>query len=60
MGLFNTEGSKNELNIGNRVRIKANNREGFITGKEGNYYLVLVNDDTIIEKYEMSELEKCW
>lgn len=58
MALFNTEGSKNELNIGNRVRIKENNKEGFIMGQEENYYLVLI--DTVIERYEVEELEKCW
>ena len=58
MALFNTEGSKNELNIGNRVRIQENNKEGFIMGQEENYYLVLI--DTVIERYEVEELEKCW
>lgn len=58
MALFNTEGSKNELNIGNRVRVKENNQEGFIMGQEENYYLVLI--DTVIERYEVEKLEKCW
>lgn len=58
MAFFNTEGLNNELNIGNRVRIKENNKEGFIMGQEENYYLVLI--DAVIERYEAEELEKCW
>ena len=56
MALFNTEGLNNELNIGNRVRIKENNKEGFIMGQEENYYLVLI--DAVIERYEAEKLKK--
>lgn len=60
MGLFRTDEKDEELNIGDRVRLKVKNIEGFITGKDGQYYLVLLNDSAMIEKFTLEELEKIW
>lgn len=60
MGLFRTDEKDEELNIGDRVRIRTLNIEGFITGKDGKDYLVLLNDSAVIEKYTLEELEKIW
>ena len=60
MGLFRTDEKDEELNIGDRVRIRTLNIEWFITGKDGKDYLVLLNDSAVIEKYTLEELEKIW
>lgn len=60
MGLYKTDEKNNELNVGDRVRIKIAEIEGIITGKDGENYLVLLNDNAIIEKYTLEELEKIW
>ena len=60
MGLYRTDKKEDELNIGDRVRLKVKNIEGFITGKNGQDYLVLLNNSAIIEKYTLEELEKIW
>jgi hypothetical protein len=60
MGLYRTDEKDLELNIGDRVRIKTVEIEGIITGKDGQNYLVLLNNNAIIEKYTLEELEKIW
>lgn len=60
MGLYKTDEKNNELNIGDRVRIKTDEIEGIITGKDGEVYLVLLNSNAMIEKYTLEELEKIW
>ena len=60
MGLYKTDEKNNELNIGDRVRIKTTEIEGIITGKDGQVYLVLLNNNAMIEKYTLEELEKIW
>ena len=60
MGLYKTDEKENGLNIGDRVRIKAEGIEGFITGTDGKNYLVLINNSATIEKYTLDELEKIW
>ena len=60
MGLFRTDEKDEELNIGDRVRIRTEGIEGFITGTDGKNYLVLINNSATIEKYTLDELEKIW
>lgn len=60
MGLYKTDEKDKELNIGDRVRLKAEKIEGFVTGKDGQDYLVLLNNSATIEKYTVEELEKIW
>lgn len=60
MGLFRIDEKDEELNIGDRVRIRTEGIEGFITGTDGKNYLVLINNSATIEKYTLDELEKIW
>ena len=60
MGLFKTHEDDIELKVGNRIRIKETGEEGMITGKEGEDYLVLLNNSVMIEKFHQEEVEKIW
>lgn len=62
MGLFDilAGGSSNvELNIGDKVRVKYRNQEGYIIDKNGNLYMVSLNDGGYIDSYTANQLEKC-
>lgn len=54
MGFFDSE-----FKVGDKVRVKYREQEGFIIGKEGNYYIVSINNGRIVDSYEASQLEKC-
>ncbi len=56
MGLFG--GSRGEFKIGDRVRVKYRDQEGFIIGQDGNYYTVSINDGQIVDSYEADDLER--
>ena len=62
MGLLNDLFSNNtsELKIGDRVRVKYRNQEGYIIDKNGNLYMVSINNGQIVDSYEGKDLEKCW
>ncbi len=62
MGLLNDLFSNNtsELKIGDRVRVKYRNQEGYIIDKNGNLYMVSINNGQIVDSYEGNDLEKCW
>ena len=62
MGLLNDLFSNNtsELKIGDRVRVKYRNQEGYIIDKDGNLYMVSINNGQIVDSYEGNDLEKCW
>ncbi len=57
MGIFNN--SSNNFQIGDRVRIKYRDQEGFIIDKNGSLYMVSINDGQIVESYSENYLEKC-
>lgn len=61
MGLLNDLFSNNtsELKIGDRVRVKYRNQEGYIIDKNGNLYMVSINNGQIVDSYEGNDLEKC-
>ena len=61
-GLLNDLFSNNtsELKIGDRVRVKNRGQEGYIIDKNGNLYMVSINNGQIIDSYEANDLEKCW
>ena len=48
-----------ELNIGDKVRVKYRNQEGYIIDKNGNLYMVSLNDGGYIDSYTANQLEKC-
>lgn len=62
MGLLNDLFSNNtsELKIGDRVRVKYRGQEGYIIDKNGNLYMVSINNGQIVDSYESSDLEICW
>lgn len=62
MGLLNDLFSNNtsELKIGDIVRVKYRGQEGYIIDKNGNLYMVSINNGQIVDSYEANDLEKCW
>lgn len=62
MGLLNDlfSNTSSELKIGDRVKVKYRGQEGYIIDKNGNLYMVSINNGQIIDSYEANDLEKCW
>lgn len=62
MGLLNDlfSNTSSELKIGDRVRVKYRGKEGYIIDKNGNLYMVSINNGQIVDSYEANDLEKCW
>lgn len=58
MGLFSS--SSDNLKIGDKVRVKYRGQEGYIIDKNGDLYMVSINDGQIVDSYEASDLEKTW
>lgn len=52
--------SGDEFNIGDKVRVKYRCQEGYIIDKNGNLYMVSINNGQYVDSYEASDLEKCW
>lgn len=52
--------SDDKFKIGDRVRVKYRGQEGYIISKEGNLYMVSINNGQIVDSYSASDLEKCW
>ena len=55
MGLF---GFGSDFEVGDRVRVKYRDQEGYIIDKNGNTYMVSINNGKIVDSYEASDLEK--
>lgn len=55
MGFF---GSDDDFKVGDRVRIKYREQEGYIIDKNGNTYMVSINNGEMVDSYEASDLEK--
>ena len=49
-----------EFKIGDRVRVKYRGQEGYIIDKNGDLYMVSINNGQIVDSYEASDLEICW
>ena len=62
MGLLNElfSNTSSELKIGDRVRVKYRGQEEYIIDKNGNLYMVSINNGQIVDSYEANGLEKCW
>lgn len=58
MGLFCS--FSNEFKIGDRVRVKYMGKEGYIIDKNGNLYMVSINNGQVVDSYTADQLEKCW
>lgn len=59
MGFF-TSNDNDKFNIGDRVRVKNRGQEGYIIDKNGNLYMVSLNDGQYVDSYTADQLEKCW
>ncbi len=57
MGLFTS--SNNGFSIGDKVRVKYRGQEGYIIDKNGNLYMVSLNDGQYVDSYTADQLEKC-
>ena len=58
MGLFDF--NSENFNIGDKVRIKYRGQEGYIIDKNGDLYMVSVNNGKHVDSYTAEQLEKCW
>ena len=57
MGFLN---NNSEFNIGDKVRVKYRDQEGYIIDKNGNLYMVSLNDSGNVDSYTADQLERCW
>lgn len=57
MGLFTSK--NNEFEIGDKVRVKYREQEGYIIDKNGNLYMVSLKDGQYVDSYTADQLEKC-
>lgn len=55
---FNTNNSK--FKIGDKVRVKYRGQEGYIIDKNGDLYMVSINNGQYVDSYNSNQLEKCW
>ena len=62
MGIFSDSfsNSNEEFEVGDKVRVKYRDQEGYIISKNGDLYMVSINNGQIVESYTTSDLEKCW
>lgn len=58
MGLFSS--NNDEFKIGDRVRVKYREQEGYIIDKNGSLYMVSLEDGQYVDSYTADQLEKCW
>lgn len=60
LDLFLGGSSSNEFKVGDKVRVKYRDQEGYIIDKNGDLYMVSINNGAYVDSYSASELEKCW
>lgn len=59
MGFF-TSSDNDKFKVGDKVRVKYRGQEGYIIDKNGNLYMVSLNDGQYVDSYTADQLEKCW
>ena len=59
MGLFSSN-NDNEFKVGDKVRVKYRGQEGYIIDKNGDLYMVSINNGQVVDSYSVNDLEKCW
>ena len=57
MGWFDDDSSNKEFKIGDRVRVKYREQEGYIIDKNGDLYMVSLKNGEYVDSYEASDLE---
>ena len=60
LDLFLNNNSSDEFKVGDKVRVKYREQEGYIIDKDGMYYMVSMNDGELVDSYTADQLEKCW
>ncbi|MBO5005547.1 MAG: hypothetical protein J6D03_10030 [Clostridia bacterium] len=60
LDLFLSNNSSDEFKVGDKVRVKYREQEGYIIDKDGMYYMVSMNDGELVDSYTADQLEKCW
>lgn len=60
MGIFSFSNNSDKLKIGDRVRVKYRGQEGYIIDKNGDLYMVSINNGQVVDSYSANDLEKCW
>lgn len=62
MGIFSDlfSNSNEKFEVGDKVRVKYRDQEGYIISRSGDLYMVSINNGQIVESFESSDLEKCW
>ena len=58
MGLFSS--NSDNLKVGDKVRVKYRDQEGYIIDKNGDLYMVSINNGQYVDSYSASDLEKTW
>lgn len=53
MGFFSSDSFK----VGDKVRVKYREQEGYIIDKNGDLYMVSINNGAYVDSYEASDLE---
>ena len=59
MGLFSNS-NDNKFQVGDKVRVKYREQEGYIIDKNGDLYMVSINDGKYVDSYSADDLEKIW
>ena len=60
LDLFLNSNSSDEFKVGDKVRVKYREQEGYIIDKDGIYYMVSMNNGELVDSYTADQLEKCW
>ena len=59
MDLFSSS-NNGKFKIGDRVRVQYRGQEGYIIDKNGDLYMVSINNGQVVDSYSANDLEKCW
>ena len=53
----NTDNTENKFKVGDKVRVKYREQEGYIIDITGNLYMVSMNDGELIDSYTADQIE---
>lgn len=59
MGLFSSNNDR-KFKLGDKVRVKYREQEGYIISIDGNLYMVSMNEGKLVDSYYEDDLEKCY
>lgn len=58
MGWFSSN-DNDEFKVGDKVRVRYREEEGYIIDKDGNLYMVSLESGNYVDSYTANQLEKC-